>query len=80
MKTATHLTGDAVVEKFRLNAEHILGKERTTIAIELVQRLETLADVAQLLDAVNDEAATPAKEGLLGSISVQAVEPAVVPA
>jgi 2-methylcitrate dehydratase PrpD len=80
MKTATHLTGDAVVEKFRLNAEHILGKERTTIAIELVQRLETLADVAQLLDAVTDAAATPAKEGLLGSISVQAVEPAVVPA
>jgi len=80
MKTATHLTGDAVVEKFRLNAEHILGKERTTIAIELVQRLETLSDVAQLLDAVTDAAATPAKEGLLGSISVQAVEPAVVPA
>jgi len=52
MKTAMHLTGDAVLAKFRLNAEHILGKDRTAAAIDLVQRLETLTDVAQLLDAV----------------------------
>jgi hypothetical protein len=52
MKTAMHLTGDAVLEKFRLNAEHILGKDRAATAIDLTQRLETLTDVAQLLDAV----------------------------
>jgi hypothetical protein len=47
-----HLTGDAVLEKFHLNAERILGKERTAAAIDLVQRLETLTDVSQLLDVV----------------------------
>jgi hypothetical protein len=58
MKTAMHLTGDAVLEKFRLNAEHVLGKDRTATAIDLVQRLETLTDVAQLLDAVTMAAGT----------------------
>ena len=52
MGTATHLTGDAVVDKFRLNTEAILGKERAATAIGLVQRLETLSDVSQVLDAV----------------------------
>jgi hypothetical protein len=52
MKTATHLTGDAVLDKFRMNAEGILGKERAAKAISLVQRLEELKDVAQVLDAV----------------------------
>jgi aconitate decarboxylase len=52
MGTATHLTGDAVLDKFRLNTEAILGKERAATAIDLVQRLETLSDVSQVLDAV----------------------------
>ena len=52
MKTAMHLTGDAVLDKFRLNAEPVLGKDRCAAAIDLVQRLETLTDVAKLLDAV----------------------------
>ncbi|HZN26845.1 MAG TPA: MmgE/PrpD family protein [Burkholderiales bacterium] len=52
MGTATHLTGDAVLDKFRLNTEAILGKERAATAIDLVQRLEKLSDVSQLLDVV----------------------------
>jgi 2-methylcitrate dehydratase PrpD len=52
MKAATHLTGEAVLEKFRRNTESVLGKEKAGTAIELVQRLEKVKDVAQLLDAV----------------------------
>jgi 2-methylcitrate dehydratase PrpD len=52
MKTATHLTGEAVLDKFRMNTESILGKERSAAAIALVQRLESVTDVAQLMDAV----------------------------
>jgi len=52
MKTATHLTGDAVLDKFRMNTEAILGKDRAATAIDQVQRLETLTDVSQLLDTV----------------------------
>ncbi|RPI43186.1 MAG: MmgE/PrpD family protein [Betaproteobacteria bacterium] len=52
MQKATHLTGDAVVDKFRMNTEKILGKEKAGSAIELVQRLEKVKDVAQLIDAV----------------------------
>src|SRR5690606_25387043 len=52
MKTAMHLTGEAVLEKFRLNTETILGKGNAGMAIELVQRLEKEKDVAQLLDVV----------------------------
>ena len=52
MQKATHLTGEAVIEKFRMNTEKILGKEKAGTAIELVQRLEKVKDVAQLLDAV----------------------------
>jgi 2-methylcitrate dehydratase PrpD len=50
--TAYHLTGDAVLDKFRLNAEATLGKERVAQTISLVQRLEKLKDVAELMDAV----------------------------
>jgi hypothetical protein len=60
MKTAMHLTGNAVLEKFRLNAEHVLGKDRVATAIDLVQRLETLTDVAQVLDAVTTASREPA--------------------
>ncbi len=52
MQKATHLTGDAVLDKFRMNTEKILGKEKVGTAIELVQRLEKVKDVAQLIDAV----------------------------
>lgn len=52
MKIARHLQGDEVLDKFRMNTEKILGKEKTGTAIELVQRLEKLDDVAKLLDAV----------------------------
>jgi 2-methylcitrate dehydratase PrpD len=56
MDIARHLTGDAVLDKFRLNTEGILGKDRAATAIELVQRLEKVKDVAQLLDAVTNAA------------------------
>jgi 2-methylcitrate dehydratase PrpD len=52
MGVAKHLTGDAVVDKFRMNTEAILGKEKAAAAIGLVQRLEKVDDVAQVLDAV----------------------------
>ncbi len=50
--TAHHLTGAAVLDKFRLNAEATLGRERVALTIGLVQRLEKLKDVAELMDAV----------------------------
>jgi len=52
MQKATHLTGDAVFVKYRMTTEKILGKERVGTAIELVQRLEKVKDIAQLMDAV----------------------------
>ena len=54
--TAHHLTGEAVLDKFRLNAEATLGRERVALTIGLVQRLEKLKDVAELMDAVTIEA------------------------
>lgn len=53
--TAYHLTGDAVLDKFRLNAEAVLGRERVAQTIDLVQRLDKLKDVAELMDAVTVE-------------------------
>jgi 2-methylcitrate dehydratase PrpD len=50
--TAYHLQGDAVIDKFRLNAEPTLGRERVALTVTLVQRLEKLKDVAELMDAV----------------------------
>ncbi len=35
-----------------MNTEKILGKDRCATAIELVQRLEKVKDLAQLMDAV----------------------------
>ncbi len=54
--TAHHLTGAAVLDKFRLNAEATLGRERVALTIQLVQRLEKMKDVAELMDAVTIEA------------------------
>jgi len=50
--TAHHLTGDAVTDKFRMNAEAVLGRERVGSAIELVGRLESSKDLKALMDAV----------------------------
>jgi 2-methylcitrate dehydratase PrpD len=52
MGTATHLTGDAVLDKFRMNTEAVLGKEKAKKAIDLVQKLEQVKDASELLDAV----------------------------
>jgi 2-methylcitrate dehydratase PrpD len=52
MKVARHLQGDEVLDKFRMNTEKILGKDKVGTAIELVGRLEKVKDVAQLMDAV----------------------------
>ena len=49
---AMHLTGDAVLDKFRANVVEVLGKQRVERPIELVQRLDTMKDVAELMDAV----------------------------
>ena len=61
---AYHLTGNAVLDKFRLNAEATLGRERVALTITLVQRLEKLKDVAELLDAVTLSDAKRAKNGV----------------
>lgn len=49
---AMHLTGDAVVDKFRANAGFVLDREQVSRSIGLVERLETLADATELMDAV----------------------------
>jgi 2-methylcitrate dehydratase PrpD len=49
---AMHLTGDAVVDKFRRNAGFVLDREQVGRSIQLVERLDTLADVTELMDAV----------------------------
>jgi len=49
---AMHLTGDAVVDKFRANLAYVFDRERIARPIELVQRLEAVAEVGELMDAV----------------------------
>ncbi|MEE9533396.1 MAG: MmgE/PrpD family protein, partial [Acidimicrobiia bacterium] len=49
---AAHLTGDAVVDKFRANASFVFGQEEIGEPIQMVQRLEDLDDVSELMDAV----------------------------
>ena len=49
---AMHLTGDAVVDKFRANAGFVLDREQVSRSIGLVERLETVADATELMDAV----------------------------
>ena len=49
---AMHLTGDAVLDKFRANVAEVLGSKRSARPIELVQGLEAMKDVAELMDAV----------------------------
>jgi 2-methylcitrate dehydratase PrpD len=49
---AMHLTGDAVVDKFRANAGLVFDPVRVGRPIELMQRLETMTDVTELMDAV----------------------------
>ena len=49
---AMHLTGDAVVDKFRANAGVVFDSVRVGRPIQLVQRLEAMTDVTELMDAV----------------------------
>lgn len=49
---AMHLTGPAVVDKFRANAGRVFDRERVSRTIQLTGRLEALADVTDLMDAV----------------------------
>ena len=50
--TARHLTPDETVEKFRANAGLVFDRDRVGRCIELVGRLETVSDIATVLDAV----------------------------
>ncbi len=70
--TAHHLTGDAVLDKFRANAEATLGRERVALTIELVQRLEKLRDVAELMDAVTTAETKQAKRSARDKVLVGA--------
>jgi 2-methylcitrate dehydratase PrpD len=49
---ALHLTGDAVVDKFRGNASAVFDQEHLDQPIQLVQRLEELDDVTALMNTV----------------------------
>jgi 2-methylcitrate dehydratase PrpD len=49
---AMHLTGDAVVDKFRANAGFVFNGDRIGRPIQLVQRLEAVKDVTEVVDAV----------------------------
>lgn len=49
---AMHLTGDAVVDKFRANAAYVFDRARIERPIQIVQRLEDISDVNDLMDAV----------------------------
>ena len=49
---AMHLAGGAVVDKIRANAAYVFDRGRIARPIQLVQRLEAVADVAELMDAV----------------------------
>jgi 2-methylcitrate dehydratase PrpD len=49
---AMHLTSEETVEKFRSNAGLVLGPDRIAQCIELVGRLETVADVGAILGVV----------------------------
>jgi 2-methylcitrate dehydratase PrpD len=52
LPTAMHLTGDAVVDKFRANAGVVFDRERIGRTVQLAGRLETVADVTELMDTV----------------------------
>ena len=49
---AAHLTGDAVVDKFRANASFVFGHDEIGKPIQLVQRLDDLGDISELMDSV----------------------------
>lgn len=52
LPTAMHLTGDAVLDKFRANAGVVFDREQVGRAVELAQHLEAIADVTELMGAV----------------------------
>lgn len=49
---AVHLTGDAVIDKFRANAGLVFDPERVGRPIRLVERLEAMTDVTELMNTV----------------------------
>ena len=49
---AMHLTGDAVVDKFRANASFVFDQEQIGQPIRLVERLEEMDDVNELMDTL----------------------------
>jgi 2-methylcitrate dehydratase PrpD len=49
---ALHLTGIAVIDKFRANASYVFAEEKISQPIQLVQGLDDLDDVNVLMDAV----------------------------
>ncbi|MBI2172323.1 MAG: MmgE/PrpD family protein [Chloroflexi bacterium] len=49
---AMHLTGDAVVDKFRLTAGSVFKSDALGKAVQTVQKLETLPSARNLVDAV----------------------------
>ncbi len=52
---ARHLTGDAVIDKFRANAGVVFEPERGGRPIQLVQHLDGVKDVTELMDAVTTD-------------------------
>jgi 2-methylcitrate dehydratase PrpD len=49
---ALHLTGDAVIDKFRVNAGFVFDQEKVSEPIRLVQNLDELGEVSALMDTV----------------------------
>ena len=49
---ALHLTGDAVIDKFRVNAGFVFDQEKVSEPIRLVHSLDELGEVSTLMDTV----------------------------
>lgn len=49
---AMHLTGDAVIDKFRANASFVFDQDAIAEPVQLVQNLDDLDDVNKLVDSV----------------------------
>jgi class 3 adenylate cyclase len=49
---AMDLTGDAAVDKFRANTAYVFDREWIARPVQLAQRLEAIAEVGELMDAV----------------------------
>ncbi|MCH7931895.1 MAG: MmgE/PrpD family protein, partial [Proteobacteria bacterium] len=49
---AMHLTGDAVVDKFRANAGVVFDQEQMSQPVRIVEHLDELDDISSLMDTV----------------------------